>query len=153
MDGMHHDEMMRGHNTTNGTMHHKMMMHMTFFWGKNAEVLFSGWPGTSVGMYVFALIIVFVLSMLIEWLSHSQFIKNSSSTSHISAGIVQTVMHTIRVGLSYLVMLALMSFNGGIFLMAVAGHSLGFFIFGSRVFKHGDVGQYEKQTDLPPMTC
>ncbi|PIA54530.1 hypothetical protein AQUCO_00900823v1 [Aquilegia coerulea] len=151
MDGMHH-EMMGGHDTNNGTMHHKMMMHMTFFWGKNAEILFSGWPGTSSGMYVLALIIVFVFSMLIEWFSHSQFIKNTSS-SHISAGLVQTVMHTIRVGLSYLVMLALMSFNGGIFLMAVAGHSVGFLIFGSRIFKHDVVSQYEIRRDLPPMTC
>ncbi|KAF9598111.1 hypothetical protein IFM89_025303 [Coptis chinensis] len=163
MDGMHHGGMM-GHpvvsphdvmqSNTNGTtmdMHHKMMMHMTFFWGKHSEILFSGWPGTSTGMYVLSLIVVFFLSMSIEWLSHSRYIKPGSS--HVSAGLVQTLMHMIRVGLSYLVMLAVMSFNGGVFLVAVAGHSVGFFIFGSRVFKPEEVAQYEKQRDIPPMTC
>ncbi|KAK7839181.1 copper transporter 6 [Quercus suber] len=39
-------------SSMNGTtgMHRKMIMHMTFFWGKNAEILFNGWPGTNTGM-------------------------------------------------------------------------------------------------------
>ncbi|PIA38455.1 hypothetical protein AQUCO_02800281v1 [Aquilegia coerulea] len=148
---MDHDHMPS--STNDSTMQHNIMMHMTFFWGKNTEVLFSGWPGTRSGMYVFALIIVFLLSMLIEWLSHSRIIKQSSSRSHVFAGLVQTFIHTIRVGLSYLVMLAVMSFNGGIFLMVIAGHLVGFLAFGSRVFNHDVVGQDEKQRDLPPMTC
>ncbi|KAF9598112.1 hypothetical protein IFM89_025304 [Coptis chinensis] len=150
MDGMHHG--MGDHNMSmpmpsnnNGTtvqMHHKMMMHMSFYWGKNAEILFSGWPGTSTGMYVLSLIVVFLLSLLVEWISHSKFIKKGSS--HVSAGLLETLMHTIRSGLSYLVMLAVMSFNGGVFIVAVAGHSVGFLVFRSRD---------EKPGHLPPITC
>ncbi|CAN1846587.1 Copper transporter 6 [Linum perenne] len=110
-----------------------MMTHMTFFWGKNAEILFSGWPGSRTGMYALALIFVFALGLLVEWLSHSRFMNpNSDSTA---AGLVQTVVHSVRVGMSYLVMLAVMSFNGGVFLAAIGGHTVGFFLFGSRVFK------------------
>ncbi|CAK7331390.1 unnamed protein product [Dovyalis caffra] len=137
-------------NGTNG-MHHKMMMHMTFFWGKDALILFSGWPGTSSGMYVIALVFIFVLAVLVEWLSHCRFIKPGSND--VAAGLIQTLIHAIRVGLAYMVMLAVMSFNGGVFIVAVAGHLVGFLIFGSRVFKDTELPPYRKTSDLPPMSC
>ncbi|XVF19965.1 hypothetical protein REPUB_Repub11eG0156900 [Reevesia pubescens] len=158
---MNHDhgmEMPPASSSTNGTsgMHHHemMMMHMTFFWGKNAEILFSGWPGTRAGMYALALIFIFLLAFLVEWISHSRLIKPGSSD--VSAGLMQTLLHAMRVGLAYLVMLAVMSFNGGVFLVAVAGHTLGFLLFGSRVFKRNTENEmlsYEKTSDLPPMSC
>ncbi|KAL5697603.1 hypothetical protein ACHQM5_028728 [Ranunculus cassubicifolius] len=50
--------------------------------------------------------------------------------------------------------LALISYSGGVFIMAVAGHSVGFLLFGSRVFKQeDDINVDEKQSDLPPKTC
>ncbi|MBA0594575.1 hypothetical protein Gorai_011476 [Gossypium raimondii] len=106
-------------NGTSGMHYGKkmMMMHMTFFWGKDAEILFSGWSGRRLG-----------------------------------GGIL---LHAVRVGLAYLVMLAVMSFNGGVFLMAIAGHMLGFLLFGSRVFKRNmDILSSKKTSDhLPPMSC
>ncbi|KAK3206383.1 hypothetical protein Dsin_020429 [Dipteronia sinensis] len=140
-------------NGTGGMMHrHKMMMHMTFFWGTNAEVLFSGWPGTSTKMYVLSLVFVFVLAILVEWLSSTHLIREG--TNNVVAGMIQTVMHAIRVGLAYMVMLAVMSFNAGVFLAALAGHTLGFFVFGSRVFKKkAGSPSYQKTSDLPPMSC
>ncbi|XP_065878781.1 copper transporter 1-like [Euphorbia lathyris] len=146
--GNHNDMRMPGMNMSNNT-HHKMMMHMTFYWGKDALILFSGWPGTRSGMYVLALILVFIISFLVEFLSHSQIIKPGSSD--FTAGVIQTLMHALRVGLAYMVMLAVMSFNGGVFLVAVAGHTLGFLLFGSRLFKK--TSQTTKNSDLPPMSC
>ncbi|XP_008221659.1 PREDICTED: copper transporter 6 [Prunus mume] len=137
-------------NGSNGMMHHKMMMHMTFFWGTNAEVLFSKWPGSSTGMYYVCLLFVFALAVIVEWLSHCRLIKAGSSD--VVCGLAQTFLHTIRVGLAYMVMLAVMSFNIGVFLVAVAGHTVGFLLFGSRVFKKPDP-EDEKGSDLPPMSC
>ncbi|XP_027356632.1 copper transporter 6-like [Abrus precatorius] len=135
--------------STNGsmTMHHKMMMHMTFFWGKDAQILFSSWPGGKSGMYVLALVCVFVVAVFVELLSHTRFIK--PGLNHVVAGLIQTLLHVLRVGLAYLVMLALMSFNGGVFLVALLGHALGFFLC-SMAFKkpHQDQG-----FDLPPISC
>ncbi|CAK7331388.1 unnamed protein product [Dovyalis caffra] len=139
-------------NMTAMMHHHKMLMHMTFFWGKSAEILFSGWPGSSDKrpyMYFVALLFVFVLSILVEWLSHCQLIKPGSN--HVAAGLVQTLLHALRVGLAYMLMLAVMSFNGGVFLVAVAGHTLGFLFFGSRVFKKTQIPP--KTSDLPPISC
>ncbi|GAV80567.1 Ctr domain-containing protein, partial [Cephalotus follicularis] len=126
-----------------------MMMHMTFFWGKNTEILFSRWPGTRTGMYVLALVFIFVLSLLVEWLSHCKLVKPGSK--NLEAGVIQTFMHAIRVGLAYLVMLAVMSFNVGVLLVAIAGHGVGFFLFGSRAFKKTETLPYEKHTDLPSL--
>ncbi|XP_065869385.1 copper transporter 1-like [Euphorbia lathyris] len=150
--GNHNDmsSMNMNNNSTGGMpSHHKMMMHMTFYWGKDALILFSGWPGTRSGMYVLALILVFVLSFLVEFLSQCQIIKPGSSD--FTAGVIQTLMHALRVGLAYMVMLAIMSFNGGVFLVAVAGHTLGFLLFGSRLFKK--ISPTIKTSDLPPMRC
>ncbi|KAF5744557.1 copper transporter family protein [Tripterygium wilfordii] len=120
-------------NASGAGMHpHMMMHHMTFFWGNNAEILFSGWPGTRTGMYALALIFVFLLAFLAELLSQWTFIKQDVAS--VAVGLIQTVAHAVRVSLAYLVMLALMSFNGGVFIAAVAGHTLGFLVFGSGLF-------------------
>ncbi|KAK4408591.1 Copper transporter 1 [Sesamum angolense] len=139
-------------------MHHRhMMMHMTFFWGKNAEILFDGWPGSDhLGMYVLALTVVFFLAFIVEWLSNCSILRGSSSPSQRSAaaavGMLQTLLYAVRIGLAYLVMLAVMSFNAGVFLVAIAGHSIGFFLFGSRAFNKQAIAP-GKTSDLPPMNC
>ncbi|KAK4408592.1 Copper transporter 2 [Sesamum angolense] len=127
------------------------MMHMTFFWGKNAEILFSGWPGTRTGMYVLALIFVFVLSVIVEWLSRCGRI-DVEGRGNFGGGLIRTVVHGVRIGVGYLVMLAVMSFNVGVLIAAVAGHTFGFFLFGSRVFKKSGTDNSEKGFS-PPAGC
>uniref|UniRef100_A0A0A0LY50 Copper transport protein n=1 Tax=Cucumis sativus TaxID=3659 RepID=A0A0A0LY50_CUCSA len=135
---------------------HDMMssaMHMTFFWGKNTQVLFSGWPGDRSGMYAVALVFVFLLAVAVEWLSCWRMMTEVGPRN-VAAGIVQTAVHGIRMGIAYLVMLALMSFNGGVFIVAVAGHMVGFLVFGSRVVKKEKSSAYDQGTvDLPSRVC
>ncbi|XP_058198327.1 copper transporter 1-like [Rhododendron vialii] len=126
-------------------MHQKMMnSHMTFTWGKNSK--------ESLISYLIDLISVFLLSLLVECLSHTRFIN--AVTNDIVAGLMQTVLYGVRIGLAYLVMLLVMSCNVGILLAAVAGFSAGFLLFGSRVFRTSEtIGVYQKPTDLPPLNC
>lgn len=112
---------------------------MTFVWGRNSE---------SLEMYVLNLVSVFVLSLLVEWLSHTRFV--SSEMDNVVAGFVQTTLYGARILMAYLVMLAVMSFNVGVLLVAVAGYTVGFLVFGSRVF---DRSEYHKASDLPPLNC
>ncbi|KAG7572600.1 Ctr copper transporter [Arabidopsis suecica] len=112
-----------------------IVMHMTFFWGKHTEILFSGWPGTSSRMYALCLIVVFLFAVIVEWLAHSSILRGRGSTSR-AAGLAQTAVYTLKTGLAYLVMLSVMSFNGGVFIVAIAGFAVGFMFFGSTAFKN-----------------
>ncbi|XP_057953053.1 copper transporter 6-like [Malania oleifera] len=153
-DGHGHMHGMNNTAAMDHPMKHHMMMHMTFFWGKNAEILFSGWPGSRAGMYSLALIFVFALAFLVEWLSHCRLIKPGSEDA--ASGILQTAIHAVRVALAYMVMLAVMSFNVGVFLVAVGGHAVGFLLFGSRVFRRTpEQPHLQKQagSDFGPLSC
>ncbi|XP_008457428.2 copper transporter 2-like [Cucumis melo] len=160
-DGMHMDSppppMSPTSRGSGDDLHtHDMMspaMHMTFFWGKNTQVLFSGWPGDRSGMYAVALMFVFLLAVAVEWLSCWR-VMTEAGPRNVAAGIVQTAVHGIRMGIAYLVMLALMSFNGGVFIVAVAGHMVGFLVFGSRVVKKEKSSAYDQgSADLPSRVC
>ncbi|KAK9734770.1 hypothetical protein RND81_04G162400 [Saponaria officinalis] len=126
----------------------RMMMHMTFYWGSDALILFRGWPGTSLGMYLFALVVVLVLALVQEFLSRSTIISTRVGNGPVS-GLLKALLHAARMGVAYLVMLAVMSFNVGVFIAAVVGHALGFFL-ASRVFGSGDD---HKGSDVGPMSC
>lgn len=129
--------------------------HMTFFWGAHSEILFDGWPGARSGMYVLALIAVFLLAVLYEWCNHCRLIKRVSRSPNVAVGLVQTALHAIRVGLMYLTMLAVMSFNVGVLIVVILGHAVGFLLFGSAAVNGADVDGVtgEKRPDLPPIGC
>ncbi|KAK8628951.1 hypothetical protein V6N13_077812 [Hibiscus sabdariffa] len=123
------------------------IMKMTLFWGKDTQDIFPGWSGRSFFCsYLLGLIWVFLLSLMVERLSHTRFIK--PGTNHVVAGLLQTLMYAIRVALAYLVMLAVMSCNVGLILASVAGYGVGFLVYGSRVFS-----KYEEPSDIPPLNC
>ncbi|KAL8225250.1 hypothetical protein R6Q57_017807 [Mikania cordata] len=105
----------------------KMMMHMTFYWGKDALILFKGWPGTNTSMYALAVVFVFFLALLVEFLAHCN--RKMTKSDKASLGLAQTLVYTLRVGLGFMVMLSVMSFNVGVLLAAMSGHALGFFFF------------------------
>ncbi|WOL06963.1 copper transporter 6 isoform X2 [Canna indica] len=110
----------------------KMMMHMTFFWGKRTEILFSNWPGDrGLGMYLLALLSVLLLAVIAEVLSAaSDRLSRSRDSGRRAPGqaLLLTALHAVRLGLAYMVMLAVMSFNGGVLIAAISGHALGFLL-------------------------
>ncbi|XP_008785472.1 copper transporter 6-like [Phoenix dactylifera] len=119
----------------------RMAMHMTFFWGKRVEILFSGWPGDrGVGMYLLALLFVFVASALVDYLSSisRRLSRGPAATPgdrRVSTAVLLTTLHAVRLGLAYLVMLAVMSFNVGVLIVAIAGHAVGFLVSGAGLSK------------------
>lgn len=117
-----------------------MDTHMSFFIGKGSENLI---------LYLVDLVIVFTLSLVVEWLSHTTFLSNYSDEHSVKAGLLQTGLYGVRMTVAYVVMLAVMSFDAGILCAAVAGFSAGFLVYGSRLFEMG----YHQPSDLPPLNC
>ncbi|KAG0466596.1 hypothetical protein HPP92_018176 [Vanilla planifolia] len=119
---------------------HGGTMHMTLFWGKRVQILFSGWPDSrGLAVYLISLLLVAVAAAITEVLGGLvRRLAPSPSTSlsrRILSGTAGTAFHAFRMSLLYLVMLAVMSFNVGVLIAAVVGHAAGFFIFGSGVFR------------------
>ncbi|CAI9780108.1 unnamed protein product [Fraxinus pennsylvanica] len=111
-----------------------MAMHMTFFWGKDVVVLFDGWPNGRLGMYILALVSVFLLAVAVEILAAPPI---KPRMKPLSGGLIQAAVYAIRMALAYLVMLSVMSFNVGIFIAAVTGHAVGFFFVKYRAIAAG----------------
>lgn len=104
-----------------------MVMQMNFYWGKDVIILFKGWPSNNLAMYILALAFVFMLSAATEVLSIPQVAKSSGSRPMIGL-LIQATVYAVKMGLAYLIMLSVMSYNLGIFIVAVAGHGLGFLL-------------------------
>lgn len=104
---------------------------------------------------ILSLAYVFLACLAVEWLSHARLVKYSSDSYNVKAGLLQTLMYGIRIGLAYFVMLQVMSFNSGILLTAIAGYSVGFSVFGSRIFKRSKIvpDDLDDSPDLPPLNC
>ncbi|KAJ4833556.1 hypothetical protein Tsubulata_022487 [Turnera subulata] len=111
-----------------------MMMHMSFYWGKDAIILFSGWPNDSLGMYILAIFTVLLLAAAIEVFSASPGAVLGNNTNSLVGVFIQACIYAVRMAFAYLVMLSVMSYNLGIFIAAVAGHTIGFFLVKVRAF-------------------
>ncbi|KAJ1283521.1 hypothetical protein BS78_03G134500 [Paspalum vaginatum] len=114
-----------------GAMDDMPAMHTAFFWGHRVQVLFPNWPGDrdGVGMYVLCLLVSVVLAALVEVLSAaSRGLTRRRRNSGASDALLMTAVHVVKMGMSYLLMLAVMSFNGGVFLAVLAGHAAGFLL-------------------------
>ncbi|CAN6222439.1 unnamed protein product [Urochloa humidicola] len=142
-----------------GTTRRKRYIHMTFYWGKDSEILFTLWPGADGGMYAVALVAVFALAFLLEFLSFRRLdallpaAVDGTSRRRAAAGVA---VHAVRAGGAYLLMLlALMSFNGGVLLAAVAGHTAGFLTFRAGLFSDGrsQVKDGCNKGEIAPAAC
>ncbi|XP_059306483.1 copper transporter 1-like [Lycium ferocissimum] len=101
-----------------------MVMKMNFYWGKDVTILFKGWPDNNLGMYILSLFFVFFMAFGVEIMSMGPIMMNKRP---IAGGLIQDgIYYSVRMVLVYFVMLAVMSFNIGIFIVAILGHGLGY---------------------------
>ncbi|GLJ32643.1 hypothetical protein SUGI_0656690 [Cryptomeria japonica] len=145
------------------------MMHMTFYWGWQVTLLFDQWKTHSFLQYWASLLVLFAVSLFHEYvvslrahLRTSQLLKQTENFMEGQAMLLpgqfkkracilkagETVLFAVNALLGYLLMLAAMSYNGGVVLVIVLGLSVGFFWFRS-----GNYVAQEEELQLSSDPC
>ncbi|GLT85620.1 hypothetical protein SLE2022_038060 [Rubroshorea leprosula] len=124
------------------------MMHMTFYWSREVTLLFSSWKTDSWLSYALTLIACIAAPVFYQFVEHIRYRlrqvgkptqldvpllpdqKEASAGNRWSvAKIAGGVAFGLSSGLGYLLMLAVMSFNGGVFLAIILGLTIGYLAF------------------------
>lgn len=121
-------------------------MHMTLYWSRYVTLLIDSWRTDSWPSYLLTLVACFLCSAFYQYLEHRRIRLRSTSlvpSDPQSANsplipkigrlnltkIAETALFGVNAAVGYLLMLAIMSFNGGVFLAIVAGLTVGYGIF------------------------
>lgn len=126
------------------------MMHMTFYWGTDATILFQSWKTTGPVSYVVALLLVALFGVLHEALTsfrvnYTVAVKTEEGVNDETALLIYglrgrrrsglrlavgSCLYALNAAFSYVLMLIVMTFNLGLCLAVVAGHGIGYQLFG-----------------------
>ena len=111
---------------------------MTIYWGKDVTLLFDWWRTDSWPRYALSLLACFLFSLFYQYLEDRR-LRFNSAADRLSHPLLSKIGHTWRLAsaalfgfnaaIGYLLMLAVMSFNGGVFLAVVLGISVGYLLF------------------------
>eukprot|EP01080_Neovahlkampfia_damariscottae_P005529 gene5529-9346_t len=105
----------------------------SFYIGLNYDTMIFSFlkNDDNLTVYLFTLVMVFMMSVFLEFLGYllheKMYYKNTGMK--ILYSILKLSSYAFHLGLSYLIMLALMSYNFGIFIAVVSGHVFGFSVF------------------------
>ncbi|CAH8362421.1 unnamed protein product [Eruca vesicaria subsp. sativa] len=123
------------------------MMHMTFYWGIKATILFDFWKTDSWLSYILTLLACFVFAAFYQYLENRRLQFRSLSSTRPRTGVsaplipksgtrsaakaASVLLFGVNAAIGYLLMLAAMSFNGGVFIAIVVGLTVGYLVFRS----------------------
>ncbi|KAE8784647.1 copper transporter 5.1 [Hordeum vulgare] len=139
------------------------MMHMTFYWGTSATILFDGWRTSAWTGYLLSLLALFLAAAFYQYLeafrirvkllagakadplpppagsdARAPLLAPGAAAfaggGRMPARVATAALFGVNAGIGYLLMLAVMSFNGGVFIAVVLGLAAGYL-----AFRSGDV--------------
>ncbi|CAN0879668.1 Copper transporter 5 [Linum grandiflorum] len=136
------------HNFTGCIQEQSKMMHMTFYWGTRVTLLIDSWKTDSLLSYLLTLLACFLFSAFYQYLEDRRIrFKSASSSaaqppsadapllqlpklgSSSTTKYVGALLFGVNSAIGYLLMLAVMSFNGGVFVSVVLGLATGYLLF------------------------
>ena len=114
--------------------------------GTKVKFIFKGMLTQNAGTYSLALVVTFLMALAIEGLNFLRYHLQAGAYSQLNQLIEKkdnsiytlsckirfliSITYFVSIFLSYMLMLAVMTFNAGIFIVTVIGLTLGYFIFG-----------------------
>lgn len=131
------------------------MMHMTFYWSRNVTLLFDSWKTDSWFTYSLTLLVCLIFSVFYQYLEDRRIrikLLASSAAGSVNGSVdtstplvnkkliskrwsvgrlTGSVLFGINSAIGYFLMLAIMSFNGGVFVAIVVGLAVGYLLFRS----------------------
>ncbi len=123
-----------------------MYSQLYFYMGTKVKYIFTNLETQNAGTYSLALVVTFLMCLAIEGLNFLRYHLQASAYSELNQLIDRkdnsvytlsckirffiSITYFVSIFLSYMLMLAVMTFNGGIFLVTDFGLTLGYFIFG-----------------------
>uniref|UniRef100_A0A5B6ZW65 Copper transport protein n=1 Tax=Davidia involucrata TaxID=16924 RepID=A0A5B6ZW65_DAVIN len=125
------------------------MMHMTLYWGKDVTLLFDSWKSDSWTSYALTLLACFLFSVFYQYMEDRRLKFKAIPRSNPSQPSIDTpllskfgptrwfnpnrlitaVLFGFNSAIGYLLMLAIMSFNGGVFVAVILGLAVGYYLF------------------------
>ncbi|KAI4380807.1 hypothetical protein MLD38_006955 [Melastoma candidum] len=119
------------------------MMHMTMYWSRYVTLLVDQWKTDTWTGYLLTLIACFLSASFYQYLENLRLRSLTSASDPVSVPLIvklrrnraaraaSSALFGMSSAVGYLLMLAIMSFNGGVFLSIVAGLSVGYYVFRS----------------------
>ncbi|TKY74846.1 Copper transporter 5 [Spatholobus suberectus] len=126
------------------------MMHMTFYWSKKVTLLIDSWKTNDWTDYLLTLLACLVVSVFYQFLENRRIslrligagkpfpaeietplLRRSlaGNGAKVAVKVAGAFLFAVSSAIGYLLMLAVMSFNGGVFVAIVVGLALGYFFF------------------------
>ncbi|KAJ1382269.1 Ctr copper transporter [Sesbania bispinosa] len=128
------------------------MMHMTFYWSNKVTLLIDSWKTHSWLGYILTLIACLIVALFYQFLENRRIrlklfaagrdfpqeiqtplLRRKLVGNRAKAGVkvAGALLFGLSSAIGYLLMLAVMSFNGGVFIAIVVGLAIGYFFFRS----------------------
>lgn len=122
---------------------------MTFYWGTKVTILFDSWKTDSLISYAISLLACFLIAVFYQYMEDRRIkfkliasspprsgltvplIREKFGVSGTAAKLAGAVMFGVNSAVGYMLMLAIMSFNAGVFVAVVLGLAVGYLVFRS----------------------
>ena len=117
-----------------------------FYMGTQVKFIFAPLLTETAGAYSLALVVTFIIALAIEGLNFLRYHLQAGAYSQLNQLIDRkdnsvytlsckirfliSITYFVSIFLSYMLMLAVMTFNAGIFIVTILGLTTGYFIFG-----------------------